>query len=131
MDEHIKDAVDSSIYETRTQRMSRKMPGVAAALRREQVAYVRVIYQGGWDSGRVEDPLFYRADGSLLDRRLMAAAGRELSMFFRELLELRYPGWLNAEGSRGEFEWELVRDELTHVHCWRQFVYEWSTLRGL
>jgi hypothetical protein len=45
----------------------------------------------------------------------MAVAARELSMFFRELLELRYPGWLNAEGSRGEFEWELVRDELTHA----------------
>jgi hypothetical protein len=131
MNEHINEAVGSSIQETRTQRMSPKMPGVAAALRREQVAYVRVIYQGQWDSGRVEDPLFYRADGSLLDRRLMAVAGRELSMFFRELLELRYPGWLNAEGSRGEFEWELVRDELTHVHGWRQFVYEWATLHGL
>jgi hypothetical protein len=47
---------------------SPKMPGVAAALRREQVAYVRAIYQGQWDSGRVEDRLFYRADGSLLDR---------------------------------------------------------------
>lgn len=131
MEKHTNDAIDSSVQETRTQRMSRKMPGIAATLKREQVAYVRVIYQGQWDSGRVEDPLFYRADGSLLERRLMAIAPRELSMFFRELLELRYPGWSNAEGSRGEFEWELIRDELTHVHGWRQFVYDWETLRGL
>jgi len=131
MAQHINDTGDSSIQEMRTPRMSRKMPGVTAALRREHVAYVRLIYQGQWDSGRVEDPLFYRADGSLFGRQLMAVARRELSMFFRELLELRYPGWSNAEGSRGEFEWELTRDELTHVHGWRQFVYEWETLRGL
>ncbi|MDY6948936.1 MAG: hypothetical protein SXG53_24850 [Pseudomonadota bacterium] len=131
MDKHTSTAVDSSSEETRTQRMSRKMPAVAAALRREQVAYVRVIYQGQWDSGRVEDPLFYRADGGLLNSRLIAVARRELSMFFRELLELRYPGWSNSEGSRGEFEWELIRDELTHVHGWRQFVYDWETLHGV
>lgn len=131
MEKHTNDASDSSSQETRTQRMSRKMPGVAAALRREQVAYVRVLYQGQWDSGRVEDPLFYHADGSLFGRQLIAVARRELSMFFREVLELRYPGWSNAEGSRGEFEWELIRDELTHVHGWRQSVYEWETLHGV
>lgn len=131
MEKRTSDAVDSSSEETRTQRMSRKMPAIAAALRREQVAYVRVIYQGQWDSGRVEDPLFYRADGSLLSRQLIGVAARELSMFFRELLELRYPGWSNSEGSHGEFEWELIRDELTHIHGWRQFVYDWETLHGV
>lgn len=131
MAEHTDDAVDSIGQEQRTQRLSRLMPAVAAALRREHVAYVRVIYQGEWDSGRIEEPLFYRADGSLFGRQLMAVARRELWMFFRETLELRYPGWSNAEGSRGEFEWELIRDELTHIHGWRQFVYDWKTQRGL
>jgi hypothetical protein len=111
--------------------MAHRMPGVAAALRRSNVAYVRIAYDGAWDAGRVSDPLFYSENLVLFNPTLSSKTYRALSLFFRELLETRHPGWQNAEGSRGEFEWELVRDQVTHIHGWRHFVYDFATVEGL
>ena len=116
---------------SQTQRMSQRMPAVAAALRRSNVAYVRITYGGAWESGRVSDPLFYSANLVLFNPTVKSLTCRTISLFFRELLEVRYPGWQNAEGSRGEFEWELVRDQLTHIHGWRHFSYDFESVDGL
>ncbi|WP_129778638.1 hypothetical protein [Peristeroidobacter soli] len=115
----------------RMQRVSQRMPAVAAMLKRADVSYVRITYQGEWDSGRVNDALFHGANGELINPSLPGRARRALWAFFHELLEVRHPGWKNAEGSRGEFEWELVRDELTHVHGWRNYSYDFDSMRGL
>ena len=52
-------------------------------------------------------------------------------MFFREMLELRFPEWAKAEGSRGEFEWGVDTDELVHRHQWRVIAYEGVAVFGL
>ncbi|GFE87802.1 hypothetical protein GCM10011488_27560 [Steroidobacter agaridevorans] len=79
----------------------------------------------------MSDPLFYSENLVLFNPLLSSKTYRALSLFFRELLETRHPGWQNAEGSRGEFEWELVRDQLTHIHGWRHFSYDFETVEGL
>ena len=79
----------------------------------------------------MQEPIYYTGSHKLLNPSLPTAVRHELRMFFRELLELRFPGWQNAEGSRGEFEWELVRDTLTHIHGWRHFEYDFKVLKGL
>jgi hypothetical protein len=56
---------------------------------------------------------------------------QELRLFFTELLEIRYPGWANAEGAKGEFEWDLEDDTLTHRHSLRYTDYDSTTLIGL
>jgi hypothetical protein len=94
-------------------------------------AYVRIDYRGTWDVATMDDPAFYSGNLTLMNPSLPTAMRQELRVFFRELLEIRYPGWQNAEGSRGEFEWELIRDVLTHVHGWRHFEYDYKLLKGL
>lgn len=111
--------------------LTRKLPDAVKALRRAGVAYVRVDYSGAWDQGRVEDPRYYTADMRLMNPPLPIGVRRELRTCFVELLELRYPGWANAEGSRGEFEGELIRDQLTHLHGWRYYLYDYHGLQGL
>jgi hypothetical protein len=123
--------LDASAERTQTERLSRRMPAVAAALRKSAVAYVRIAYDGAWDAGRVSDPLFYSENLILFNPTINSRTHRAVSLFFRELLETRHPGWRNAEGSRGEFEWELVRDHLTHIHGWRHFTYDFETLEGM
>lgn len=122
---------DAREERSQTEHLSQRMPAVAAALRRSNVVYVRIAYDGAWDAGRVSDPSFYSANLILFNPSINSRTYRAMSLFFRELLETRHPGWRNAEGSRGEFEWELVRDQLTHVHGWRHFVYDFETVEGL
>lgn len=100
------------------ERLSRRLPNAAAVLRRANVVYVRIDYRGEWDVGMIDDPAFYSGDRKRMDLSLPARR-LELHLFFHELLELRYPGWQNAEGSQGQFEWDLIPDLLTHVHGWR------------
>jgi hypothetical protein len=54
-----------------------------------------------------------------------------VTVFFHETLELRFPEWATAEGSRGEFEWNVETDELTHRHQWRVVEYEAVTVFGI
>jgi hypothetical protein len=54
-----------------------------------------------------------------------------VDVFFREMLELRFPEWAMAEGSRGEFEWTVDTDELVHRHHWRVIAYEDVAVFGL
>lgn len=122
---------DASAERTQTEQLSKRMPAVAAALRQSNVAYVRVVYDGAWDAGRVSDPLFYSANLILFNPTINSRTHRAVSLFFRELLETRHPGWRNAEGSRGEFEWELVRDHLTHIHGWSHFTYDFGNCGGV
>lgn len=124
-------ALETSGARTHTEQVSRRMPAVAAALRKSAVAYVRITYDGAWDSGRVSDALFYSENLVLFNPTINSRTHRAISLFFQELLETRHPGWRNAEGSRGEFEWELVRDHLTHIHGWRRFTYDFETAEGL
>lgn len=111
--------------------LARRLPDAVKALRRSGVAYVRIDYSGAWDQGRVEDPRYYTADMNLMNPPLPLGVRRELRTYFAELLELRYPGWANAEGSRGEFECELIRDQLTHLHGWRYYSYDYHGMQGL
>jgi hypothetical protein len=113
------------------ERLSRRLPEAAIVLRRASVVYMRIDYRGTWDVGTMDDPAFYSGNLELMTPSLPTAMRQELRVFFRELLEIRYPGWQNAEGSRGEFEWDFIRDVLTHVHGWRHFEYDYKVLKGL
>ncbi len=54
-----------------------------------------------------------------------------MTVFFHEMLELRFAEWATAEGSRGEFEWNVDTDELTHRYQWRVVEYESVTVFGV
>ncbi len=51
-------------------------------------------------------------------------------VFFRELLERRFPEWARAEGSRGHFEWDIRKDELLHLHPLQVIAYEGVSVLG-
>jgi hypothetical protein len=92
---------------------------------------VRIEYDGQFDFGTIQDPVYLTGAGTLFDPALPTSVRRELSASFADLLDLRFPRWANAEGARGEFEWNLVRDTLEHSHSLRYTDYETSTLKGL
>jgi hypothetical protein len=54
-----------------------------------------------------------------------------VTVFFHETLELRFPEWATAEGSRGELEWNVETDALTQRQQWRVVEYESITVFGL
>jgi hypothetical protein len=74
---------------------------------------------------------FHEGSGQVTRRGIVRATRQEVEVLFHELLELRFPEWAAAEGSRGEFEWDVENDELTHRHHWRVVVYEEVTVLGV
>jgi hypothetical protein len=110
---------------------SQRFPILAETLKQANVTRVRIEYDGQFDFGRIRDAVYLTGPGRLFDPILPTSMTSELHAFFGELLDLRFPRWANAEGARGEFEWNLVCDTLTHSHSLRYTDYETSTLKGL
>jgi hypothetical protein len=48
-----------------------------------------------------------------------------------KLLELRFPEWDNAEGARGQFQWDLGFDLLAQPYIVRHMSYQSSIVTGL
>ncbi len=74
---------------------------------------------------------FLDASGRVTEQEVPRATRQEVEVFFHELLELRFADWARAEGSRGQFEWNVESDQLTHLHQWRVIAYEDVTILGL
>ena len=111
--------------------MSRRIPHIAEALKRAKVTCVRVKYDGLFDCGVVDDPLYLSSDGVPVHASMSGGLDAELHVFFSELLELRFPEWDNAEGTRGEFQWDLGFDLLAQAHFVRCTRYRSSIITGL
>ena len=92
---------------------------------------VQVKYDGLFDCGIVEDPIYLTSNATQQDDGLSIELHTELRVFFSELLELRFPAWDNAEGARGEFQWDLNSDLLAQAHFVRCVSYKPSLLTGL
>ncbi len=110
---------------------ARCLPEALAALREAQVALARFEYAGQSDYRRIKPVTFHDASGRVIEPRLPRSTRQEVVAFFHELLELRFPEWAIAEGSRGQFEWDIQKDELTQRHQWRVIAYEDVTVFGL
>jgi hypothetical protein len=102
-----------------------RIPHGAAALKRANVTCVQVKYDGLFDYGIVEDPIYLTSNATQQDDGVSIELHTELRVFFSELLELRFPAWDNAEGAHGEFQWDLNSDLL------RRMSYKPSLLTGL
>lgn len=111
--------------------MFQHLPHISEALKRTNVTCVQVKYNGLFDCGVVEDPVYLTSNAAQYDGCIPLALGIELHAFFTELLELRFPGWDNAEGARGEFQWDLNADLLAHAHLVRCVAYKSSVRTGL
>lgn len=109
----------------------RCLPEALAQLRRAGVTLVRFEYSGQCDHRRVRPVTFHEASGHVTREGIGRATRQEVEVFFRELLALRFPEWAAAEGSRGECEWNVETDELTHRHQWRVVEYEDVTVLGV
>ena len=109
----------------------RCLPEALAKLRAAKIALVRFEYAGQCDYRRVKPVTFHDASGCVTGRGISRATRQEVVVFFREMLELRFPEWAIAEGSRGEFEWNVDKDELVHRHQWRVIAYEDVAVFGL
>src|SRR5689334_9591436 len=83
----------------------RCLPEALTQLRRAGVMLVRFEYSGQCDHRRMKPVTFHEASGQVTRRGIVQATRREVEVFFHEVLELRFPEWAAAEGSRGEFEW--------------------------
>ena len=111
--------------------LSNRIPHIAAALQRAHVTCVQIKYDGQFDYGVVDDPIYLTSDGIPMDGEVSQGARAELRAFFTELLELRFPEWDNAEGARGEFQWDLGVDLLAQAHIVRHMSYRPSVVTGL
>ena len=80
---------------------------------------VQIKYDGRFDCGGVQNPVYLARDGVPMDADVPKGLQYELRVFFSELLELRFPEWDNAEGARGEFQWDLALDRLAQAHIVR------------
>jgi hypothetical protein len=109
----------------------RCLPEALNVLRKTGVALVRFEYAGQAGYRRTKPVSFHEKSGRTIEPKFPRSTRQELEVFFRELLELRFPEWGRAEGSRGQFEWDLGKDELVHSHQWRVIVYEDVTVSGL
>src|SRR5882757_6649605 len=96
--------------ERRTDRVSGRVGTDDSVLVRARIARVRVEYDGCFDFATIRYPVYLTAEGHLFEPKLPMSVRQELRLFFTELLEIRYPGWANAEGAKGEFEWNLEDD---------------------
>jgi hypothetical protein len=111
--------------------LSQRIPHIAAALKRANVTCVQIKYEGQFDCGVVHDPIYLMSDGVPMYGDVLRGLQPELSVFFNELLQLRFPQWDNAEGARGEFQWDLGFDRLAQAHIVRCPTYRASVVTGL
>jgi hypothetical protein len=109
----------------------RCLPEALAKLRAAKIVLVRFEYAGQSDYRRVKPVTFHDASGRVAGQGVSRATQQEVGVFFHEMLELRFPEWAMAEGSRGEFEWNVGADELVHRHQWRVIAYEDVAVFGL
>jgi hypothetical protein len=109
----------------------RCLPDVLPALRQARVSLVRFEYSGQTGARRIKPTTFHDDSGRVIDAGLPKRLRQDIDVFLHEVLELRFPDWDEAEGSRGELEWDVVADDLEHRHSLRQVVYETVTVRGL
>jgi hypothetical protein len=109
----------------------RCLPEALSALRAGAITLVRFEYAGQADYRRMKPVAYHDASGRPTRSQLSRTTRQEIDVFFHELLELRFPDWAVAEGSRGELEWNVETDELTHRHQWRVISYDEVTLAGL
>lgn len=90
--------------DTHHHNVSQHLPHVAEVLTRAHVTCVQIKYDGLFDCGVVGDPVYLTSSAAQYDGCIPPALKMGLRAFFGELLELRLPGWDNAEGARGEFQ---------------------------
>jgi len=109
----------------------RCLPEALARLRVAKIALVRFEYAGQCDYRRVKSVMFHDTSGRVAGRGVSRGTRQEVEVFFREMLEVRFPEWAIAEGSRGEFEWNVGTDELVHRHQWRVIAYEDVAVFGI
>ena len=111
--------------------LSQRIPHIAAALKGAKVTCVQIKYDGRFDCGNVQDPVYLTSDGVPMDASVPKGLQSELHVFFNELLELRFPEWDNAEGARGEFQWDLALDRLAQAHIVRCGKFRPTVVTGL
>lgn len=96
--------------------MSARLPNETTALRVAGVERVRMEYEGHFGDREIGELTYEGDEEQILTPGLEACVTQEIQVFFRELLELRFPGWEIAEGSHGAFEWTVEIDTLDHRH---------------
>jgi hypothetical protein len=109
----------------------RCLPEALAPLRAARISLARFEYSGQAGVRRIKPTTFHDNSGRIVDAGVSTRLRQNIDVFLHELLELRFPDWADAEGSRGELEWDIVGDELEHRHSLRQITYETVTVRGL
>ncbi|MEJ1962924.1 MAG: hypothetical protein WDO56_15805 [Gammaproteobacteria bacterium] len=95
-------------------RMSLRLPNEAEALRNAGISIVRMGYEGRYGDRQIEVTFEEKCENATTSST--APVEPAIRVFFSELLEIRFPGWETAEGSRGLFEWSVELDTLEHRH---------------
>jgi hypothetical protein len=109
-------------------RVSSYLPDETEVLRRLDVWFVRMEYDGRFGERKIGDVTYQWLDATPNGVRPDEAVTERVAVFFRELLELRFPGWETAEGSCGHFEWCPYDDMLTQHHAFRVIEYRTVTV---
>jgi hypothetical protein len=109
-------------------KVSTYLPDEIDALRRFNIYVVKMTYEGRFGQRQVGVIEYERLDGRVPAVQPDPSVTEAIAVFFRELLELRFPGWENAEGSRGYFEWHVELDSLSQHHAFRVIEYRTVTI---
>ena len=109
-------------------RVSSYLPDEAEELRRLDVWVARMKYDGRFGERQIGNVTYEWLDERPREVSPDEAVTQSVAVFFRELLELRFPGWETAEGSCGYFEWYLDDDMLTQQHAFRVIEYRMVTV---
>jgi hypothetical protein len=129
---HLHTTSDQSSSAVRSSHVgARCLPDALPVLRQAHVSLVRFEYSGQAGARRIRPTTFHEDSGRVIDAGLPTRLRKDIDVFLHELLDLRFPDWADAEGSRGELEWDIAADELEHRHSLRQITYETVTVRGL
>ena len=82
----------------------RCLPEALPALRAARVSLARFEYSGQGGVRRLKPTTYHDETGRSFSVGVPKTVRQDIDIFFHELLDLRFPAWAYAEGSRGEFE---------------------------
>jgi len=100
-------------------RMCVCVPGLTAHLRKLEICYVRMEYQGANGRGGFVHMEYLRFDGTHIRPLDPTVHASVLQAVFQSLLSSRHPDWNERDGSTGDFRWDVAADSLIHTHYTR------------
>jgi hypothetical protein len=119
-------------YDDKAAHVRRRLPELAQQLRAIGIVCVEVHYDGVGDSGQIESIDYFDKSRKVpFPKGHVGFTEDEIDDLFYDLTQMRHPGWENEDGAFGDIRWDVVGDQLAHVHHDRFTDYNTTEHEGL